>query len=164
MAMVRMLFSEVRVTSVADSPVLLLREAEGERVLPIWITASSGNAILNAATPQLGEPPHTHELAVDLLAAVDRGIDECRITAMTDGHFEAEVEVGGLTVTARPTDVIALALRSGAPLMVPEELLDLVGVAPGLSLDPTLKAGSDSQMEEFKAFLDTINPEDFDPS
>ena len=69
--MIPMIFSEVRVTGVADSPLLLLREARGERYLPIWVSAAAANGILSALEDAPDENPDTHDFLVEALAAVD---------------------------------------------------------------------------------------------
>ena len=75
-----MLFSEVRVTTVADTPVLLLREAAGSRQLAIWISAAGGHAILSALEPPAEEHPMTHDVLLDALSVLDAVVDEVRIT------------------------------------------------------------------------------------
>ena len=78
--MIPMIFSEVRVTSVADTPVLLLREAQGERYVPIWISAAGANAILSALEDPPDEHPSSHDLIVHLVAALDGVVEEVSIT------------------------------------------------------------------------------------
>ncbi len=159
--MIPMLFSEVRVTAVADTPVLLLREEQGVRHLAVWITAAGGNAILSALEDAEDEHPGTHDLMIEALAVLDAVVEAVHITAVVDGVFSAEVVVGGSHVNARVSDAVALALRCGARILADEDLLDEVGVG-GADVPPA-SAGGDEQMEEFRAFLDTINPEDFGP-
>ncbi|TBT85368.1 bifunctional nuclease family protein [Propioniciclava sinopodophylli] len=158
--MIPMLFSEVRVTSVADTPVLLLREAQGSRHLAIWITAAGGNAILSALEDADVEHPGTHDLMIDALAVLDAVVEAVHITEVAEGVFSAHVVVGGSHVTARVSDAVALALRCGATILADEDLLDAVGVRV---IEAAAGEGGDEQMEEFRAFLDTINPEDFGP-
>lgn len=159
-----MLFVEVRVTGVADEPVMLLREAQGVRILPVWLAASAANAVLTALEPD-AEPDHppTHDLALDLLAAADAVVDEVRITSVEEGVFTARVVVGGSAVPARLSDAVALALRAGAPILATEEVLQdaSVGGASDEAGVETLTGGDDAQLERFRAFLDTITPDDF---
>lgn len=161
--MIPMLFSEVRVTAVADTPVLLLREQQGPRHLPVWITAAGGNAILSALEDADEEHPSTHDLMIEALAVLDAVVESVHITGVAEGVFTAHVVVGGTSVSARVSDAVALALRCGASILVDEDLLDDVGVlgTPAPDEEPGRQGQPDEQMEQFRAFLDTINPEDF---
>ena len=160
--LVPVLFQEVRVTSVADALVLLLREADGGRVLPIWVSAAGANAILSTTTtPDLAHPS-THDLLLDALGVVDATIEQARIIGVSDGVFSAMIVVNGMLTPARASDAVALALRSGAQIMVVSEVMDAVAVAvAGVAIDNSLMAGPDAQLERFRAFLDSINPDDF---
>ena len=161
-----MLFSEVRVTAVADTPVLLLREQQGERHLAVWITAAGGNAILSALEDSDEEHPSIHDLMIDALAVLDAVVEAVHITGEDEGVFSAHVVIGGTVVPARVSDAVALALRCGAPILADPDLLDEVGVTgapqPG---PPGLADGgaTDEEMAQFRAFLDNITPEDFGP-
>lgn len=166
--MIPMLFSEVRVTGVADTPVLLLREAQGVRHLAVWITAAGGNAILSALEDADDEHPGTHDLMIEALSVLEAVVDSVHITDVVEGVYSAHIVVGGSNVTARVSDAVALALRCGATILADEDLLDEAGVGGSDTEVPpagTLgEGGGDEQLEEFRAFLDMINPEDFGPS
>lgn len=160
--MIPMLFSEVRMSSVADTPVLLLREAAGSRQLPIWISAAGGHAILSALEAVTEEHPAIHDVMLDALSVMDAVVDEVRITAVVDGVFSAELSVAGNTVPCKASDGIALALRGGAPILVAEEVLEAAGIdLVAATPEASLLGGDSAEMEEFRAFLDTITPEDF---
>ena len=162
-----MLFSEVRVTAVADTPVLLLREQQGERHLAVWITAAGGNAILSALEDSDEEHPSIHDLMIDALAVLDAVVEAVHITGEDEGVFSAHVVIGGTVVPARVSDAVALALRCGATILADEDLLDEVGVTGAPQTGPPGLAdawASDEEMAQFRAFLDNITPEDFGPS
>lgn len=165
--MIPMLFDEVRVTAVADTPVLLLREQDGSRQLAIWITAQAGNAILSALEVRDEAYPSTHDLMIDALAVLDAVVESVRITAVDEGVWSAHIVVGGTVVAARVSDAVALALRCGAPILVDEDLLNTAAVVTASAASARPDHGelgqSDEQMERFRAFLDNINPEDFAP-
>ncbi|MFP5415463.1 MAG: bifunctional nuclease family protein [Actinomycetes bacterium] len=161
--MIQMLFSEVRVTSVADTPVLLLREANGVRHLAVWITAAGANAILSALEETQSDHPSTHDLMIETLAVLDAVIESVHITDVVDGVYSAHLMVNGSVVTARVSDAVGLALRCGATILASKELVDAVGLTSGAAgPDADLLGGSDEQLERFRAFLETIQPEDFD--
>lgn len=156
--MIRLLFSEVRVTPEAATPVLVLKEADGPRHLAVWISAAGGNAVLSALEESDQDRPTTHDLMLEALSVLDAVVEHVRITGFHDGHFTAEASVNGHAVACRVSDGVALALRSGAPIFAPESLLDQVGLVLGdeASGDP------EEQVEQFREFLDQINADDFD--
>lgn len=164
--MIALLFSEVRVSAVADTPVLLLREASGNRYLAVWITAAGGNAILSALEDADADHPPTHDLALQMLAIAGESIDAVQLTGVHEGVYEALVIVAGKPVNARVSDAVALALRCGAPIFATEELMQTasVGRHPEASGDQDGDQGdlSDEQLARFRAFLDSISPEDFE--
>ncbi|MDO5534424.1 MAG: bifunctional nuclease family protein [Propionibacteriaceae bacterium] len=169
---IRLVFSEVRVTAVADTPVLLLREEHGTRILPVWITAAGGNAILSAHEDSDEVHPGTHDLMVETLGVLDATVEEVHIVDVDEGIFTAAIMVAGLSVTARVSDAVALALRCGASILVTEQVMDEASVGHGVAPRPASADDDhapnqpigDAQMDEFRAFLDSINPEDFGPS
>ena len=159
--MITLVLGEVRMTEVAREPVLILREVDGERTLPIWVSAAAAHAIL-AASDDPGRNPGIHDLLLTVLGTLNSAVTEARILSVEDGVYRAELRIGKVGVEARVSDAVALALRSGAPILATEELMDAVGVTeePAADGEPPLTA--DDQMEKFRAFLDTINPDDFD--
>ncbi len=145
----------VRVEMPTNQPLVLLRETEGSRYLPIWIGAVEASAIAYA---QQGTPtarPLTHELMQRVVEALGDELDEVRIVDVHDGVFFASlVFVSGAEVEARPSDSIALALRSGARIVCTEDVLDEVGIAS--------TSDEDEEIEKFREFLDEVTPEDFE--
>ena len=160
--MIPMVFAEVRVTSVADTPVLLLREAQGARYVGVWISAAGGRAILSARGGSTDDHPGTHDLMVEALAVLDAVVESVRITAFSDGVYSSELVISGTTVPCRVSDGVALALRCGAPILAAAELLDAVGITAGAEGPAAhLVTGTDDQLEQFRAFLEPIDPDDF---
>jgi bifunctional DNase/RNase len=145
----------VRVEMPTNQPLVLLRESEGTRYLPIWIGAVEASAIAYAqqATPTVR--PLTHELMHHVVVALGDELDEVRIVDVHDGVFFALlVFASGAEVEARPSDSIALALRSGARIVCAEDVLDEAGIA---SSDD-----EEEVVEKFREFLDEVEPEDFE--
>jgi bifunctional DNase/RNase len=96
----------------------------------------------------------THDLFRDVLAALGQELQQVRITGLRDGVFYAELIFGGgVEVSARPSDAIALALRTGTPIFGAAEVLDEAGIA--------IPDEQEDEVEKFREFLDTITPEDF---
>lgn len=158
----------VRVEMPANQPIVLLKEAEGTRYLPIWIGAVEASAIAFQQQGVSAARPLTHDLLRDVLKALGATLESVRITELRDGVFFAElVFAGGTTVSARPSDAIALALRVGATIYGEEAVLAEAGVAmpdgqdEGAPEDAVDPAEQETQVEQFREFLDSISPDDF---
>jgi len=152
----------VRIEMPSNQPIVLLKEVEGRTFLPIWVGAQEASAIAFAQQDIRPARPLTHDLIVSLLDTVGATLTAVHITSMVDGIFYAELhmrdESGALPpLSARPSDAIAIALRSKANILVAHDLLTSIGIEI-----PEPGAGeSESELEAFREFLDQINPEDF---
>lgn len=145
----------VRVEMPSNSPIVLLREVTGDRYLPIWIGAVEATAIAFAQQGVVPPRPLTHDLLKDVLTATGNDLSEVRITEMRDGVFYALlVFASGVEVSARPSDSIALALRTGTRIVVSDDVLD----EAGLEVPPE----EEDEVERFREFLDQVSPEDFE--
>lgn len=146
----------VRVEMPTNQPLVLLRESDGVRYLPIWIGAVEATAIAFAQQGVVPPRPLTHDLLRNLLDAFDQELREVRITDVRDGVFFATlVFTSGIEVEARPSDSIALALRTGSRILCAEDVLGTSGV--------NVPEEEEDEVEKFRAFLDDITPEDFEP-
>lgn len=144
----------VRVEMPTNQPVVLLRERDGDRYLPIWVGAAEATAI--AYVQQGVEPPRplTHDLIVNILTDLGHEVSAVRIDSLVDSVFYATLVLdGGREISARPSDAIAIALRTGAPVFGAPAVLDDAGVH--------LPEDRDDDVEAFKDFLDSVSPEDF---
>ncbi|ORX00542.1 bifunctional nuclease family protein [Mycolicibacillus trivialis] len=152
----------IRVEQPQNQPVLLLREASGDRYLPIWIGQAEAAAI--ALEQQGVEParPLTHDLIRDLLVALGHSLREVRIVDLQEGTFYADLVFDDdVVVSARPSDSVAIALRTGVPIFVEEAVLDEAGLL--IPDDDTEGEGGvrEDEVEKFKEFLDSVSPDDF---
>jgi bifunctional DNase/RNase len=145
----------VRVEMPSNQPLVLLRELMGERYLPIWIGAVEATAIAFAQQGVVPPRPLTHDLLRDVLEATGNEVSEIRITEMRDNIFYASlVLASGVEVSARPSDSIALALRTGSRIVCSEELLEDAGIV--------VPDEQEDEVERFREFLDHVSPEDFE--
>ena len=142
------------------TPVVILRETAGQRrVLPIFIGTPEAQAIAlsmqNIETPR----PMTHDL-MNLLDEVGAEVDRITVTALRDGTFYAEIVLSAAgevhTVSSRPSDAIALAIRIGSPIFAEEDVLDEAG-----RVEQPDEEQAEQMVEEFREFIDHVNPEDF---
>ena len=147
----------IRVETPSNNPMVLLREREGHRYLPVWIGAAEASAIAFAQQGLVPPRPQTHDLLLDVLTALGRTITEVRITEYRDNIFYAELVLdGGLTVGSRTSDAVAIALRAGCRIVSADDVLEEIGVPV-----PDEDEG-EVEVERFREFLDSINPEDFE--
>ncbi len=149
----------VRVELPHNQPIVLLKESEGERFLPIWIGAVEATSIAFALQGVETARPMTHDLMKDLLDALEVEVERIVVTELRDGTFYAEIHLDGpdgqVRVSSRPSDAIALAVRGGIPVYAAEDVLDEAGIL----IDDSDEA--ETEVEKFKEFLDTVTPEDF---
>ncbi len=145
----------VRVEMPSNQPIVLLREVTGERYLPIWIGAVEATAIAFAQQGVVPPRPLTHDLLKDLLDALGQELTEVQITEVRDSVFYANLVLSsGVEVGARPSDSIALALRTGSRIVCAESVLEEAGLAA--------PAEQEDEVERFREFLDHVTPEDFE--
>jgi bifunctional DNase/RNase len=150
----------VRVEMPSNQPIVLLKEIDGTRFLPIWVGAVEATAI--AFAQQGVEPPRplTHDLMNNVIELLDATLTAVHITEIKDGVFYATMllrgsDGGQLTLSARPSDAIAVAIRSHSNILATQELLDEIGI------EIPQGEGENQEVEKFREFLDQINPEDF---
>lgn len=132
-------------------------------VLPVWIGPQEAMSILvaieSAATPR----PLTHDLMVVMLRELSASVERVLVTRLAEGTFYAEIHLrtprGPFVIDARPSDAIALAARVDAPIAVAEAVLAEAGVPEGAVEFDT--RGDDDRVEEFRRFLDGVDPDDF---
>lgn len=144
----------VRLQVPSNQPVLLLRETDGSRFLPIWIGAAEATSIAMAESDVVPPRPMTHDAVVLIMKAAGIVLTRVDITDLNDGVFYAELVLSnGAVVSVRPSDAVAIAIRVGAPITVAPSVLDEAGVAAPIE--------EDRQVEAFREFLDQVSPEDF---
>jgi bifunctional DNase/RNase len=160
---------QVRVAGVAldasGQHVLLLKPVDqipGDGlVLPIWIGQLEATSILVAVENADVPRPLAHDLMGLMLTALDASATRVEVTRIEDGTFFAEITIstalGDRIVDARPSDAIALASRVGAPMWVADEVLTEAGVP-----DVLTETDASQRLDEFKRFLDEVEPEDFE--
>ena len=150
----------VRVEMPSNQPIVLLKEIDGSRFLPIWVGAVEATAIAFAQQGVQPPRPLTHDLMNNLLERLDATLTAVHLTEIKDGIFYATMHLRNtnsepLTISARPSDAIALAVRSHSNILATRELLDEIGI------EIPQGEGENLEVEKFREFLDQINPEDF---
>jgi bifunctional DNase/RNase len=158
----------VRVELPANQPIVLLKETDGTRYLPIWIGAVEATAIAFALQGVETPRPLTHDLFVAVLGETGIELTAVHVTDLRDGTFYAELHLRQdgrtWTVSARPSDAIALAARlEDVPVLAAEPVLD----DAGLEIDRTDEDGengvnAEEEVRQFREFLDQVTPSDFE--
>lgn len=152
----------------SDTPVVLLREVDGERILPIFIGLPEAKAIALAIAGQDPPRPMTHDLMSTVLDAFLVSVEQVAVTGLRERTFFAEITLRGPSgvelLSARPSDAIALSVRTGAPVFAAEEVLDEASFVPPPPNETETAGGpaAEEQVEEFRAFLESVQPEDFE--
>jgi hypothetical protein len=150
----------VRVEVPTNQPIVLLRENDGQRYLPIYIGSPEATAIVYALQGMETPRPMTHDLFTTVLEETGARLSQVVITEMRDSTFFAEIELtrddGTTRISSRPSDAIALAVRSGVPVPIfaDEGVLEEAGVL--------FEQDEDEQLiEQFTEFIEQVRPEDF---
>ncbi|TMJ96788.1 MAG: bifunctional nuclease family protein [Actinobacteria bacterium] len=145
---------------VGKQPIVLLKTAEGNKFLPIWIGHPEAAAILmklqGASTPR----PMTHDLVTELLAKLDARVVRIAVTDLRENTFYAEITVAvngsEIEIDSRPSDAIALAVRAEAPIFAADSVIE----ESAIEFEHE-DVNEEEVVEEFKRFLDEVKPEDF---
>lgn len=142
----------------SSQPVVVLKEKTTSRYLPIWIGQFEATAIMMELQGIQPSRPLTHDLLRNLVEAMGAVVNRIIVSDLKDGTFYARIHLSlngtDLDVDARPSDAIALAVRAGAPIFAEESVLDQAAI---------VQEGEDeeAQVEAFKEFLESIDPDDF---
>ena len=162
----------VRIEMPSNQPIVLLKEIDGSRFLPIWVGAAEATSIAFAQQGINPDRPLTHDLMRDLLQTLDATLLAVQITHIRDGVFFSTLQLrthedAALAISARPSDAIALALPSNSNILAARDLVDQVGIEiPERLIQEMDEQGQpveapSADLEAFREFLDQINPEDF---
>ncbi len=149
--------NSIRLEESSETPILLLLDPSSQKVLPIWIGTIEAVSIAYAQEGVLHDRPQTHDLLLNMVEALDGTINEVNISNIEENTYFADIILntinGTVTLTARPSDAIALALRSNIPVTVNQDIFETNSI--DLIID------NSNEIEEFKEFIKDIKPEDF---
>ena len=144
---------------VGKQPIVLLKTADGNRFLPIWIGHPEAAAILmklqGASTPR----PMTHDLVTDILSQLDAQVVKITVTELRDSTFYAQITVAQngseIEIDSRPSDAIALAIRAEAPIFVADRVIE------ESAIEFEGEENEEEIVSEFKQFLENVSPDEF---
>lgn len=152
----------VRVELPTNQPIVLLKEREGERYLPIWIGAVEATAIALGMQGIETARPMTHDLMRDLLQGLGVTVQRIVITELREGTFYAEIQMSSngdtVSVSSRPSDALALAVRMNLDIYANEDVIDEASIAVKDDQD---EEEVQKEVQKFREFLEQVSPEDF---
>jgi len=163
--LIEMSVESVRVHMLSTQHVVILRELERDRYLPIWIGPWEASAIAMKLQGQTPERPLTHDLFATVLDVLGATVREVIIADLADETFHARVilETGGrpIEVDSRPSDALALAVRTDARIFAAEAVLDRAGVEPDHGTGEDREAGpiDESKLSVFRDFVNSLDVE-----
>lgn len=152
--MARLEVADVRIMQTDDQPVLLLREKGTSRLLPVWVDAVTAATMLAITDQDVGGSAASFHLFADIIGALQPHSLSAQITGWQEGVFSAAIIVDGRQLKGRLSDIVALTVVLDCPLECPDELLSELAVE-------AFEEESDV-VQEFKSFLDRIDPGDFE--
>ena len=145
----------------SKQPIVLLKTADGNRFLPIWIGHPEAAAILmklqGASTPR----PMTHDLVADMLEQLDAQVIRITVTELKESTFYASITVqqngSEVEIDSRPSDAIALAVRAEAPIFAADDVIE----ESAIEFEDGEEVNEEEMIDEFKRFLDDVSPDQF---
>jgi len=159
----------VRLELPSNQPVLILRDQQATRYLPLWIGTAEATAISLALEGVEPQRPLTHDLLAATIVQLGGQVTSVMVSELIEGTFYATINfLNHDSISARPSDAVALAVRNKVPVFVAQDVMDLAGM--DLALDDDFVADdasfnetemSQEDLDKFRAFLDEIQPEDF---
>jgi bifunctional DNase/RNase len=154
---IRMIVHGLTIDPASNSPILILKDPDSERTLPIWIGLLEATAIASELESVTFSRPMTHDLIRNLLEATNSSVARVEVTDLRDNTFYALIHLTGaageLAVDSRPSDAIALALRTEAPIFVADEVLER-------STDESSNEGEEAE-KKYKDLLESMDPNEF---
>jgi uncharacterized protein len=156
--MIEMKVAGIALDAASRSPIVLLRDSADRRALPIYIGQDQAKAIINALENQTPPRPLTHDLLVNVLEEWDIAVERIIIHSLQNDTYYAVLLVrqGEVKkeIDARPSDAIAIALRTNAPIWVMEEVIANASI-------PVDRDADEAERQAFREFLSNLSPEDF---
>lgn len=156
--MIEMKVAGIAVDAITRSPIVLLKDGTERRALPIYIGQDQAKSIIAALENQAPPRPLTHDLFVNMLEAWEMNVERIIIHSLQDNTFYALITVrkgeAKKDIDARPSDAIAIALRTRSPIWVMEEVVADASI-------PVDRDADEAEQRAFREFLENLSPEDF---
>src|SRR3712207_3786478 len=146
----------------SSSPIVILKVEDENRYLPIWIGQPEARSILMKLQDQSFSRPLTHDLAVNMVSELGGSMERVTVTALRDSTFFATIQLNidgrSVEVDSRPSDAIALAVRSGAEIFASDDVIEEAAVVFEEAME---EAPEEEVVDKFKDWMNRVSPEDF---
>lgn len=165
--MIEVVIDSIRISLVSQHRIVMLREMDSERQLPIWIGPCEADAITIELQDVKVARPVTHDLLKNVIADLGGKVSHILIKALNDGVFFAslfiDVNEELHEIDCRSSDAIALAVRVKAPIFINDEVMDVAGILPEADIQEQADSETDTeQLDAFSDFVDSLDLDDFD--
>lgn len=170
--MIEVEIESIRISLVTQHRIVMLKEIDGERQVPIWIGPCEADAITIELQDVKVARPVTHDLLKNVIGAMGGKVSHVLVKELREGIFHARLYMDangkGVDVDCRPSDAIALAVRAKAPIFVADEVMEEVGILPEADIQelggdvPSSPPVEPGEADAFTDFLSTLDFEDFD--
>jgi bifunctional DNase/RNase len=157
-----MTISKLTMDPITNSPIVILKEVDGEKTLPIWIGLMEATAIASKMEKIDFDRPMTHDLLKNLLDMLDAKVERIEVCDLKNNVYYALIHIShngeNIKIDARPSDALALSLRVNAPIFVSEDVIDKSKHIDLMTAEPEVKTEEGKKWQEI---LENLNPEDF---
>jgi uncharacterized protein len=164
--MIEVVIDSIRISLISQHRIVMLRDVDGERQLPIWIGPCEAEAITIELQDVEIARPVTHDLLKNVIEEMKATISHILINELREQVFYARlfVDQGGemLEIDCRPSDAIAVAVRAKVPIFVDEEVMDVAGIIPEVESTEEELGENDERLDAFRDFVDNLDFDDFD--
>lgn len=158
--MVEMKIEGLTLDPLTNMPIIILKDVSGKKALPIWVGIFEANAIALEMEKVVTPRPMTHDLIKNILDGLSAKINHILVNDLKDSTFYAVISISlngsNILIDSRPSDAIAVALRTNAPIYVDEKVIE-----DARSIDLSDKGMSEDDSEKWKEWLENLKPEDF---
>ena len=164
--MIEVVIDSIRISLISQHRIVMLRDIDGERRLPIWIGPCEAEAITIELQDVEIARPVTHDLLKNVIEEVGGTVSHILINELRDQVFYARlfVDISGemLEIDCRPSDAIAVAVRAKVPIFIEEAVMEEAGILPEPDVDEELGEQEAEKLDAFKDFVDTLDFDDLE--
>lgn len=164
--MIEVAIDSIRISLISQHRIVMLRDVDGERQLPIWIGPCEAEAITIELQDMEIARPVTHDLLKNVIGEMGGNVSHILINELREMVFYARlfIDMDGtmLEIDCRPSDAIAVAVRAKVPIFVDEAVLDEAGIIPESDIEDEVSSEDGESLDAFKDFVDTLDFEDFE--
>jgi bifunctional DNase/RNase len=164
--MIEVVIDSIRISLISQHRIVMLRDVDGERQLPIWIGPCEAEAITIELQDMEIARPVTHDLLKNVIGEMGGTVSHILINELRDQVFYARlfIDVAGemMEVDCRPSDAIAVSVRAKVPIFVDESVMEEAGIVPEPDVEEEVATDDPEKLDAFKDFVDTLDFDDFE--